>query len=114
VDQRVAEQCRKWGIAVVGYSPLESDGLAKAHRGYAVLDRIAQAHGATRQQVVLAFLIRQAAQFVIPRSVNPAHTLENAAAADLRLSDPEQNEIDSAFPASRAPKRLPVTTGPNC
>jgi diketogulonate reductase-like aldo/keto reductase len=40
--------------------------------------------------------------------VTPEHTVENAAACDLRLAAAEIAEIDAAFPAGRPKRVLPM------
>jgi diketogulonate reductase-like aldo/keto reductase len=49
--------------------------------------------------VALNFLTRQPGLFTIPKSSNPEHTRENAAAAGWCLSEEEVRAIDKAFPA---------------
>ena len=70
-----------------------------------MLARIGQAHGATPRQVALGFLTRRSSVFAIPKSVTPEHTVENAAAGDLRLP---AAEIADAFPACPPKRVLPM------
>jgi diketogulonate reductase-like aldo/keto reductase len=79
--------------------------LEPGHRGWDVLARIGQAHGATPRQVALGFLTRRPSVFAIPKLVTPKHTVENAAAGDLRLA---AAEIDDAFPAGPPKRVLPM------
>jgi diketogulonate reductase-like aldo/keto reductase len=72
-----------------------------------VLAEIAAAHGATPRQVALRFLVRRPSLFAIPKSSDPDHAAENAAAADLHLSEAELARIDGAFPRG-APRSLPM------
>ena len=59
-----------------------------------VITGIAQAHGATPAQVVLAWQL--ASDIVtIPKSVTPTRIVENLAAVDLRLDDEEIARIDA-------------------
>jgi diketogulonate reductase-like aldo/keto reductase len=73
-----------------------------------VLIEIAAAHGATARQVALAFLVRRAPLFTIPKASNPDHTAENAGAGDLRLSEDEIARVDQAFPLDRRARALPT------
>ena len=67
--------------------------------GSPAVKEIAQAHGATPAQVLLAWAIRNKKTIAIPRSASPAHTRENALADRLDLSRMELESIDSYFPA---------------
>jgi diketogulonate reductase-like aldo/keto reductase len=57
--------------------------------------------------VALAFLVREAGTFTIPKAARPAHVAENAAAADLRLSPEDVRRLDAAFPL-RPARELPM------
>jgi diketogulonate reductase-like aldo/keto reductase len=70
--------------------------------------QIAAAHGASARQVALAFLIRQAAVFTIPKASSAAHAADNAAAGDLVLSEADIGKLDKAFPRGREPSSLPM------
>ena len=110
IEHAVLPFCRQHGIAVVAYSPF---GGRRARfpgpdtpRGR-VLAAVAAAHGATPRQVALAFLLRQVS-FVIPKSSRREHVEQNAAAADLALSDEEAARIDEAFPRGRRKRGVPT------
>ena len=112
VERRVAEGCAERNLAVTAYSPLDAGRFSPSRRGAETLARVASDHGATPQQVALAFLLRRAADFVIPRSLDPVHTQQNAAAAEIDLDASELDLIDNAFPVTEPPKKLPITTDP--
>jgi diketogulonate reductase-like aldo/keto reductase len=57
--------------------------------------------------VALAFLIRDAHLFVIPKSARAERVRENAAAAELRLTPEEVTRIEEAFPLRRG-RALPT------
>ncbi|HTV74527.1 MAG TPA: aldo/keto reductase [Candidatus Acidoferrales bacterium] len=100
IERRVLPYCRKHEIAIVGYSPLGS-GDFPAHNSVRgrVLAQIAQRHGASPQQVALAFLVRLDGTFTIPKAAQPDHARENARAGSLNLSPEDIAAIDAAFPA---------------
>jgi diketogulonate reductase-like aldo/keto reductase len=103
VEHRVVPWCRERGIATVAYSPLGSGSfVAPKSPGGRVLAEIAAKHGATPQQIALAFLAREPDVFVIPKASTLAHVRANAAAADLVLDDGDVGAIDRAFPRGRA------------
>jgi diketogulonate reductase-like aldo/keto reductase len=110
IENAVLPWCERHGVAVVGYSPFGHRGGSPGHRTSRgrVLTEIAAAHGSTVRQVVLAFLVRQAPLFTIPKASNPDHTAENAGAGDLRLSEDEIGRIDQAFPLDRQARALPT------
>jgi diketogulonate reductase-like aldo/keto reductase len=73
-----------------------------------VLQEIAAAHEATPRQVALSFLLRWPSMFAIPKASKPGHVVENAKAADLRLSEEDLARIDRVFPRGPKPKELPM------
>jgi diketogulonate reductase-like aldo/keto reductase len=109
IEHAVIPWCEKHDVAVVGYSPFGHDAFPEPRsKGGRVLEEIAAAHGATVRQVALAFLVRGAPLFTIPKASNPAHATDNAGAGNARLSEGEIARIDMAFPAGRTPRGLPM------
>lgn len=89
---------RKHQVALMAYCPLAQGGTLR--RGLLTdptLSAIAKAHGASVSQVMLAWCIRDGAAIAIPRTGKAAHTLQNAAADSLYLSEEELAMIDSCF-----------------
>ncbi len=102
IEHEVLPWCEQNGVALVGYSPFgHGDFPGPNSREGKVLEEIARAHGATRRQVALRFLVRRPPLYAIPKSGDPKHTAENAAAGDLVLGDEEIARIDRAFPPGR-------------
>jgi diketogulonate reductase-like aldo/keto reductase len=66
------------------------------------LEAVARKHAATPRQVALAFLIRDASVFAIPKAAQVAHVEENAAAGALTLDVDDVAAIDAAFPRGSA------------
>jgi diketogulonate reductase-like aldo/keto reductase len=109
IEHAVMPWCERHGAAVVAYSPFGSGNFPGPRtKGGRVLQEIAAAHGATPRQVALRFLVRRPSTFAIPKSSNPEHTAENAAAGDLKLTDEELARIDAAFPLGRRLRELPM------
>jgi diketogulonate reductase-like aldo/keto reductase len=109
IEHAVIPYCEEQGIAVVAYSPLGAGSFpSERGRGGRVLGEIAAAHGATPRQVALAFLLRHPSLFAIPKAARVAHVEENAAAADLTLSDDEARRIGDAFPRGRRRPGVPT------
>ncbi|MBD3194811.1 MAG: aldo/keto reductase [Candidatus Lokiarchaeota archaeon] len=77
-------------ITMSAYSPL-------GHSGYTDLSgetkekisKVAKNHGATIQQIAIAWLINHKNVFTIPKAFHTNHTIENAKAADIKLSEHE-------------------------
>ena len=110
IEHAVLPWCERHGVAVVGYSPFGHHGRfpgPRTQRGR-VLQEIAQAHGASVHQVALAFLVRRAPLFTIPKASSPQHTAENARAGELRLNEAELARIDQAFPLDPQVRALPT------
>jgi diketogulonate reductase-like aldo/keto reductase len=109
IEHAAIPYCEEHGIAVVAYSPLGSGRFpSERSRGGRVLSEIAAAHGATPRQVALAFLLLRPSLFAIPKASRPEHVEENAAAADLVLSEDEARRIDEAFPRGRRRPGVPT------
>ena len=104
IEHAVLPFCEEHGIAVVAYSPFGSGRFPKSP----VLSDIAEAHGVTPYQIALAFLTRRPSLFAIPKTSDPRHALENAAAGDIELTPEEVRRLDEAFP--RGPRRPGVPT----
>ena len=91
---------RDKGIAFMAYCPLAINGnLRRGITENAVLKEIAAAHSATVQQIMLAWAVRDGNTVAIPKSSSETHTIENAQAADIVLSDEELKMLDKEFPA---------------
>ncbi len=109
IEHAALPYCEEHGIAVVAYSPLGSGRFPRQRsRGGRVLAEIAAAHGATPRQVALAFLLCRPSLFAISKASRPEHVEENAAAADLVLSEDDARHIDEAFPRGRRRPGVPT------
>ena len=62
------------------------------------LAAVARRRGATPAQIALAWVLRDGDVCAIPRTANPEHVRENAAAAEMRLTDGDLADLDAAFP----------------
>ena len=87
-------------IVLMSYCPLAMGSrLSRGLLNNAVLKKIAQAHGATTAQIILAWNVRNGKTIAIPKSVRPQRILENAKAGEIILTDEELRLIDREFPA---------------
>lgn len=91
---------RQHDIPVMAYCPLAQAGrLRRGLLDAPAVQEIAGAHSATPSQILLAFLLAQPSVMPIPRTGKAAHTLQNAGAAQIRLTDEELAALNRAFPA---------------
>jgi len=109
IEHAVIPICDEHGIAVVAYSPFGSgDFPSPASAGGRVLAGIAAAHGATPRQIALAFLLRYPSLFAIPKAARAEHAEDNAAAAEIELTEDDLRQIDEAFPRGRRRRGVPT------
>src|SRR4030081_149638 len=109
IEHAVMPWCKQHGIALVAYSPFgHNDFPSPRSKGGEVLQKIAQAHGATPRQVALSFLTREPYLFAIPKASTPEHAADNAAAGELTLSKDETAALDKAFPRGPKQRSLPM------
>ncbi len=101
IERNLIPFCQKNDIALVGYTPFGTSPGAKTEE-YKQMSTVAKAHGATVQQVLLAFLTRLDGTFTIPKASTVKHVEENAGALKLDLTPKDLELIDSLYPA---PKR---------
>jgi diketogulonate reductase-like aldo/keto reductase len=109
IEHKVLPWCEAHGTAVVAYTPF-GESAAAFDSGTApgrVLHDIANEHAATVRQVALAFLLRRAGTFVVPKAVKIEHVEENAAAGSLELTDAQIARLEAAYPKGK-PKPLPM------
>ncbi len=89
---------REHNVALMAYCPLAQAGSLK--RGLfenKVLAGIAKRHNADVSQILLSWCIRDGNTIAIPRSSRPEHTLMNAAADSIELTDEDIQEIDRIY-----------------
>lgn len=87
-------------IPVMAYCPLAQAGqLRWGLLNHPAVVETARNHGAAPSQVLLAFLLSRPGVVPIPRTSQAAHSKENAAAANLRLTNEDLVRLDTAFPA---------------
>ncbi|MEO9231410.1 MAG: aldo/keto reductase [Devosia sp.] len=84
-------------VPVMAYSPVEQGALAH----HKALQQIAAAHNATPAQIALAFTLLRPDVISIPKATMPEHVRENAAAADIVLTEADRQALDAAFPPPR-------------
>lgn len=96
---------RQHGMPVMAYSPVGQGGALLRS---SVLADVGRRLGATPAQVALAWTLAQPGIVAIPKAGTPEHVRQNAAAAELRLSDAEMALIDATFPPPRRKEALAI------
>jgi diketogulonate reductase-like aldo/keto reductase len=94
VEYDLLPWCQQREIAIMAYSPIEQGRLVRND----TLIQISKAYQATPAQVALRFLLEREGVIAIPKSANPDRVTENAAAAELEISDEDWAALDAAFP----------------
>ncbi|HEX2842612.1 aldo/keto reductase [Hyphomicrobium sp.] len=100
-SEDVVDYCETQGIGFIPWFPLASGTLA---RPGSVLDGIAKKHGASPSQIALAWLLKRSPVMLpIPGTGKVKHLEENVAAAAIKLSDIDFDELSAlAKEAGRA------------
>ena len=92
--------CAQHHVPIMAYSPLGHH--VKRLLGSRAVQAIAHRHNTTPAAVLIAWGMRSGNVISIPKSADQAHVRENAAAADLMLTQADLTEIDAAHkPPSR-------------
>jgi aryl-alcohol dehydrogenase-like predicted oxidoreductase len=93
-SSEMIDTCARQGIAFIPWGPLNLSNLAD---GGKALDQAAQNHNATRNQIVLAWLLQRSTSMLpIPGTSSVKHLEENTAAAEIKLSQAEFDAIKVA------------------
>jgi diketogulonate reductase-like aldo/keto reductase len=109
IEHAVIPWCERHGVAVVAYSPFgHNEFPSPRSKAGEVLQKIAEAHGASPRQIALSFLTRDPLVFAIPKASTPEHAAENAAAGEMTLNESEIAALDKAFPRGPKPRGLPM------
>lgn len=98
IERRLIAHCSSNNISVVGYTPFGKIPPPSSPQGK-ILQKVAEKHGSTVRQLLLAFLTRDKNLFAIPKASVIRHIEENAAACNIKLDDDDLRALDGAFPA---------------
>ena len=91
--------CRERGIPIMAYSPVGGNSAEqKRIVGDAITKAIASRHNVTPAQIALAWLLRQPDIVAIPKASRPEHIQQNRASLDIKLTDEDIKDLDTAFP----------------
>jgi aryl-alcohol dehydrogenase-like predicted oxidoreductase/histidinol phosphatase-like enzyme len=97
----VAEYCRDHGITLIAYRPLGGERAVRL-TGHDVLRDVAAGHGASAQEIALAWLCDLGPTVIPIPGCTRIETARSAArAAAIRLTDADRKRLDASFPAGR-------------
>jgi len=97
IENRLLPYCESESITIIAYSPLDQGKIASGDKRIKALQKIANKYNRTMAQVALNWLISHHSVIAIPKSANPVHIKENAAATDFVLLDEDFREISKIF-----------------
>lgn len=99
----------KHKIPLMAYCPLAQAGDL---RGELLSDesvrKVAETHGITKMQVLLAFVLYKKNVIAIPRSGKKEHVLQNWDVRRIELTEEEYHMLDDAFPAPQRKTYLDI------
>jgi diketogulonate reductase-like aldo/keto reductase len=87
VDNKMKDFCKKEGITIVAYSPLEG---ATTNR---IVVEMAEKYQKTPEQIALNWLISQENVVTIPKSTDKDHIDENLKAADFEMEEKDHDKL---------------------
>ncbi len=96
--------CRRGGIPLMAYSPIEQGRILDD----TALKAIASRHQATTAQIALAWILRQDGIIAIPKSSRLEHIRENHASLNVILTENDLADLEREFPPPRVKKPLDV------
>ena len=102
IENDLVPWCLGRGIPIMAYSPVGQGAILRD----AKLAALAEKHGATPAQIVLAWVMRQDGVIAIPKASRPEHVRDNRAALDIALTAEDLAEIDRLFPPPRRKQPL--------
>ncbi|PRX04668.1 UNVERIFIED_ORG: diketogulonate reductase-like aldo/keto reductase [Martelella mediterranea] len=97
IEWDLADWCASRGIPVMAYSPVEQARLLR-HSG---LRELAAGLGITAAQLALAWVLRRRDTMAIPKASSSSHVADNAAAAEIILSEDTLQALDRTFAPPR-------------
>jgi diketogulonate reductase-like aldo/keto reductase len=94
--------CRRQGIPIMAYSPLDQGRLLPHPR----LRALASSNGLTPAQLALAWTLRRDQVIAIPKAATRQHLDENLAAWEVELGPAVLDDLDRLFKPPTGPKPL--------
>lgn len=96
-------------LSMMAYTPLAGDHQWRRQiEGSRALTEVAARHNATRQQILLAFVMRHEGVSAIPKSSRIPHVADNVTAVNITLDADDLALLDNDFPPPTRKVRLEV------
>ncbi|OGO43776.1 MAG: hypothetical protein A2137_01550, partial [Chloroflexi bacterium RBG_16_58_8] len=111
IESDLLPYCRENRVTVIAYNLLSQGHLYFGEKERDILEKVAEKHGGTVTQVIIAWVISRPPVIALTNTMDLRHLEQNAAAADLRLSQADINLIDATFnrqPVLVLPERIRV------
>jgi diketogulonate reductase-like aldo/keto reductase len=99
VEWDLLDRCRERDVLVLAFTPLELQPHPR-------LFEVAERHGATPNQISLAWLLSHEGLAAIAPAETPEQAEEHRAAAEIRLDGHDHAMLDDAFPPPLGPRPL--------
>lgn len=97
VENQLLGLCDKYNLTFIAYSPLLKGRSIQEHRSFAQMVEISLRYQSSISTLTLAWLVAQSKVVAIPRSLQPNHIKENAAAGMLQLDPTDIGIISGLF-----------------
>jgi diketogulonate reductase-like aldo/keto reductase len=94
--------CRERGIPIMAYSPFDQGPLLRKK----ALAEVSRRHEVSPATVALAWILRHKDMIVIPKAAKLDHVRANHAALQLKLTQQDFADLDTAFAPPEGPKSL--------
>ncbi|MCO6558289.1 MAG: aldo/keto reductase [Bifidobacterium sp.] len=92
---------RERHIPLIAYSPVGglANDLKTSMLQDATVRQVAQRHGVSTYELLIAWAVRDGNTLVIPQTSNPEHMRANIGAAGIELTDEDLAQLDKRYPA---------------
>ncbi|GAB2481026.1 aldo/keto reductase [Alkalibacterium psychrotolerans] len=108
IEVELTAYLKKHNIPVMAYCPIigQEPGVRKNVSEHNVVKKIADTHGITTIQLMLAFVIQQDNMIAIPKAGSKEHVIQNSQVLDVVLTDQEMLLLNEEFPVPD--RRVPL------
>ncbi|TVP92866.1 aldo/keto reductase [Alkalibacterium sp.] len=100
IEAVLTDYLKENNIPVMAYCPIigQEPELRKKVNKSTVVNDIAENHGITTIQLLLAFVLQQDNMIAIPKAGSKEHVVQNIEMFDVKLSDNEMTSLNREFP----------------